>query len=101
MFQTARIKLTSWYLLIIMMVSASFSMIVYKALTFELDRVEHMMRLRQERFEAQQQLPTELRGIFREHGRFFYIDSEIISETKQRIALRLFLLNGVIFALSS
>ena len=73
MFQTARIKLTSWYLLIIMMVSASFSMIVYKALTFELDRVEQLMRLRQERFEAQQQLPPELRSIFHERGRFFFI----------------------------
>ena len=32
MFKNARIKLTAWYLLIIMLISVSFSVVIYKVL---------------------------------------------------------------------
>lgn len=37
MFGKARLKLTAWYLLIIMLISIGFSAVIYKMLTVELD----------------------------------------------------------------
>lgn len=101
MFQTARIKLTSWYVIIIMLISASFSIVIYKALTYELSRVENLHRARQERLQTLQQLPLELRSFFHDRYRTFYIDQELINETKNRIALRLISVNAIILALAS
>ena len=41
-FQSARIKLTLWYLLIIMIISGAFSLGLYNLMTAELDRLERM-----------------------------------------------------------
>ena len=49
MFTSARIKLTGWYLLIIMLITISFSVAIYKVLTVELDRIEQMQKDRMER----------------------------------------------------
>lgn len=46
MFQTARLKLTAWYLLIIMMVSLSFSAVIYRSLSTEVERFSRMQRNR-------------------------------------------------------
>lgn len=46
MFQTARLKLTAWYLLIIMMVSLSFSAVIYRSLSTEVERFSRMQRSR-------------------------------------------------------
>ena len=46
MFHSARIKLTLWYLVIIMVVSGFFSLIVYRGFTKELGRGFHMQALR-------------------------------------------------------
>jgi signal transduction histidine kinase len=73
MFQKARIKLTAWYLLIIMLVSMSFSAVIFRVLTSELDRFERVERVRIER-------------------RFPAID-----EIKHRLILRLININVFIF----
>lgn len=91
MFQSARLKLTAWYLLIIMLISISFSMAIYNILTFELDRVEMMQRSRQERM-----LPDNFRE---KHLRS--IDLEVIDESKNRLQNILLLINLGIFGLSS
>ena len=39
MFQSARLKLTAWYLLIIMLVSIAFSVAIYRVLIAEFARV--------------------------------------------------------------
>lgn len=101
MFKTARIKLTAWYLLIIMLVSVSFSLAIYRVLTIELDRVEHMQRLRLESqlpFSLPDNIPFEFRQRLRLH---FMIDPEIIEEVKNRLKMILLIINGSIFALSS
>lgn len=101
MFAKTRLKLTAWYLLIIMLISVSFSVAMYKVLTSELDRIEHLQRLRQERqlsllgpdsipFEFRQRLPRTL-----------MIDPEIIAETKTRLKMILFLINGGILGASA
>lgn len=45
MFRSARIKLTLWYLLIIMIISAIFSLIIYRSITFELNRFANKQRV--------------------------------------------------------
>ena len=46
MFKNARIKLTAWYLLIIMIISISFSLVIYRGLMGEVHRFSRMQKLR-------------------------------------------------------
>ncbi|MCX6782568.1 MAG: HAMP domain-containing sensor histidine kinase [Candidatus Levybacteria bacterium] len=92
MFTKTRFKLTAWYLLIIMLVSVSFSIAMYKVLTSELNRVERVQRLRQEG-----QLP-EFRQRF---PRIFILDPQLIEETKDRLKTILLLVNLGILGTSS
>lgn len=94
MFHSARIKLTAWYLLIIMLISVSFSVAMYKVLTFELDRVERTQRLRIER-----RIPDMARIIPPEQP--FRIDPDLIDETKDRLQLILLIINLGILGASS
>lgn len=48
MFRSARLKLTGWYLLIIMLISIIFSGILYGVINQEYNRIEHGQRVRQE-----------------------------------------------------
>lgn len=83
MFHSARIKLTAWYLLIIMAVSISFSLAIYRVVTSELDRLERVERIRIER-----QLPL---------GRPA-LDPDLLEETKNRVKIILILTNLIILA---
>jgi len=85
MFKRARIKLTAWYLLIIMLISMSFSMVIYRVLTSELDRLERVERIRVERRLPQLLTPT-------------FFDPDILAETKQRLVLSLVAINAMILA---
>lgn len=49
MFKEARIKLTAWYLAIIMMISLSFSVVIYVGVNRELTRFNDVQRLREQR----------------------------------------------------
>lgn len=90
-FVGAKIKLTSWYLLIIMCVSILFSIAIYESLTFELDRVERMHRARVELgIPEPRTLPRNLR-----------IDPDLIAETKSRLKLTLGLINIIILGSSA
>ena len=77
MFKKARLKLTAWYLLIIMLISLAFSIAIDHLLTLELTRVERVQRLRQER-----RIP-----------RIPAIDPEVIEEPKNRLRINLILIN--------
>jgi two-component system sensor histidine kinase CiaH len=48
MFESARLKLTAWYLLIIMFISILFSVAFYDTATVELERIINRMQFRQE-----------------------------------------------------
>lgn len=86
MFHKTRIKLTAWYLLIIMFISLSFSFVIYKAATREFERFTLMHRFRIERrLDLYKQFPTP--PIF---------DPDLIKETKQRIIMFLVFVNGTI-----
>lgn len=101
MFTQARLKLTAWYLLIIMLVSVSFSVAMYKALTNELDRVERIQRLRQERQLSMSELnsiPSEFRQRI---PRTFILDPQLVDETKNRLKTMLLIVNLAILGTSS
>ena len=77
MFHSTRIKLTAWYLLIIMFISMSFSLVIFRVLANELDRFQQIERVRIERrFPA----PAEF-------------EPPNIDEIKDRLALQLIAIN--------
>lgn len=88
MFKQARIKLTAWYLLIIMVISLFFSGAIYRVLTFELNRVERVHRLRIERG-------------FPERPRPMLIEPSLIAETKNHLKLTLTVINLAILGTSA
>lgn len=93
MFKSARLKLTAWYLLIIMIVSVSFSLGVYKLLTLELNRVERVHRLRIERGLPMGPKGIPLPNIENELPRSLMLDPDLIAEAKNRLKLILALIN--------
>lgn len=101
MFRSARIKLTVWYLLIIMLISISFSVAIYKVLTFELERFERVQRLRIERIYPERlriSLPSNIRGEVIHPSLF---DPRLITETEERIKIILAIINITILAASA
>ena len=100
MFHSARIKLTAWYLLIIMLVSMSFSLVIYKVLVNEVDRFARTQTFRIERrFREGIYFPPEmhLRGTLPKAP---IIDSELVDEIKGRLVFALLAINGGILIIS-
>jgi signal transduction histidine kinase len=81
LFDSARIKLTFYYLLIIMLISMFFSLIIYRGATIELTRIEKIQMTRR---------PNTV----------YLIDPDIIVETKSRIFFSLLTLNSIILVFS-
>lgn len=81
MFNSARLKLTLWYLLIIMSVSAMFSLTIYNIAGQEIERFARAQRFRVDRMTP--------------------IDPDLITESKNRFGLFLLTINGVILIVSA
>ena len=98
MFHSARIKLTAWYFLIIMLISLSFSAVVYRLTTLELDRIERVQRLRIER-----PLPGSERFVSppNSQDQRLFLDPALIIETKNRLKMILAFINLAILAMST
>lgn len=101
LFRTTRIKLTLWYLLIIMLISISFSFVVYRMVSLELDRIERMQRDRLTR-----RFPQWIQEIKPDHipdtirpPRF--IEAGDIDEAKKRLTSILVLVNITILGTSA
>lgn len=88
MFKNARLKLTAWYLLILMFISIAFSLVIYQGMMSEVHRFSKMQRLRMERTFPPN--PTQP----------FFIDEDLIVEIKQRVIFGLGVIN-IIILLSS
>lgn len=84
MFKKARIKLTVYYLAIIMVISVFFSLIIYTSATFELQRIQTI--------QAQRRPPIGAPPIF---------DPDVVSETEKRIIFFLLSTNAVILGISA
>lgn len=91
MFQSARYKLTAWYLTIIMVISLAFSAVIYNGLTHEVERFARGQRFFIER---------RLRDTILVPPEITIIDPDLVAETKHRIIVLLFMINGSILLLS-
>lgn len=95
MFESARLKLTSWYLLIIMIVSFAFSGVIYRAATFELGR---FARAQQNRFENRAYIFDD--GSIEVHPSPPQFDESLLDEARARILKSLVFINLGIFGLA-
>jgi len=90
MFHSARIKLTAWYLAIIMLVSLSFSFVIYGFISSEINRFAQVQRFRIERryfIDPTPPLPPNP-------------DFDLITEVRNRLILSLAAVNGTILILA-
>lgn len=99
MFKQARVKLTAWYLAIIMVISLSFSVVIYVGVNRELVRFENAQTVRQHWAEG---LDATLRanGLPIPPDRPPAFDSETIEASRIRIISVLGLINLAILALA-
>lgn len=94
MFQSARLKLTAWYLVIILCISFAFSAVIYAFLSREVERFAKVQRLRIER----QRTPF---GFMPPPDQLtIALDPDLIAETKYRILYTLVVINGCIMLIA-
>lgn len=97
MFQSARLKLTAWYLVLIMAISIVFSIVIYQGITQEIDRSLRMQQFRIYRIQHPDAAPP----TFVISPNNLPIDySEIYESATNRIRLVLILINAGIFLLA-
>src|SRR5579859_1590543 len=91
MFHSARIKLTAWYLVSVMLISIVFSVVLYRVLSGELARFARFQRVRIEHQLTEHPFsPTPL-----------VIDPDLIMEAQRRLIVILILVNLGILVLAS
>ena len=93
LFHSARLQLTIWYLLVIALISLTFSAAIYKTQTDELTRFSLLQRQR-----IEQRLEQGF-GMGPGAG-LILVDLELISETKKRILVSLLVFNGIVISFS-
>lgn len=93
MFQKARLKLTAWYLMIIMTVSIVFSLVIYMGIDRELGRFERLQETRLKN-ESELMLPNQLPRQFRT------INLEDITSARERLIWTLIAINIGIFGIA-
>lgn len=91
MFRTARIKLTIWYMLITVLVSAFFSISLYAGITRELQHVQRVRVLRQ--YDNPFIPPSQ-------RFKIVQLEDDTVEELQERIKLNLLIINAVIISLS-
>ncbi len=92
MFHSARLKLTLWYLGILMTVSVLFSIVIYRMVVVEVVRFEAFQRSRSEARIGQMFMPFRGGGL----SPRLPVNEELIEETKQRISTIILIINGSI-----
>ncbi len=108
MFRQARIKLTAWYLAIIMAISLSFSGVIYFGINRELTRIETFQRARQEERQELGPILEQLRverqrlGLpgFSTPSNFNVPDPAIISEARRSLIATLGVVNLAILGMA-
>jgi len=91
MFNSARLKLTAWYLLIIMIISGLFSLAVYRGITMEISRGMRQQALRFVPRNTIEYLPF---------STIIDLDQEIFSQAQKRVAIDLIIVNLGILVIS-
>ncbi len=99
MFQSARIKLTAWYVFIIMIVTLSFSVFMYVGV---LQTTERALENQERRFEKQFDEDFRPNGMQMNQLRPRpFLDPETIVEVREKTFVTLLLINIVVFLVSS
>lgn len=98
MFHNARIKLTLWYLLILIIISTAFSLTLYRVLINEFDRFSRIQKLRFEHRLDIGVLPQPNRPSL--NRSYPPLDEELIKETKERLSLFLIMINIIILTIA-
>ncbi|MCX7996153.1 MAG: HAMP domain-containing histidine kinase [Patescibacteria group bacterium] len=101
MFRSARIILTAWYALSILIVSLVFSGIIYRASVSEIERFERMQRFRLERSFAMSDTSDRPMRRFLNRGGLPPPSPELLVEARRRILLILVMINGGIVMLGA
>lgn len=96
MFNQARLKLTGWYLLIIMCVSVAFSAVIYRAASLEIERFASAQRVRFER----RLLDPNIIQLVPLPTPSTVLDEELLGEAEQRILVTLIFINLGIFVIA-
>lgn len=97
MFQSARIKLTAWYLVIIMTISLLFSFAIYSSINYEFQRFQKMEIKIQQDLDGDMFLPPPSQNHYYRIG---HPDKSIIESSKRRLLLNLGLINLAILFVS-
>src|SRR5579864_2105463 len=92
MFHSARIKLTAWYLLIIVIITVLFSVIIYQFISQEVERSLHVQQIHQLRTEIEEGLPPPLFPP--------PLDPQLLEDARNRIKVMLGGIDLLIFCLS-
>lgn len=98
MFQSARVQLTLWYVLILMCISCAFSVAIYSVLTSEVQRVALLQRTRFEGKFRTWDMPARMQMSF--SLPVIPTDADLFLESQRRIAVSLFVINGLILLAS-
>lgn len=97
MFQSTRLRLTAWYLLIIMCISTAFSFVLYKETMFEVKRFARIQQLRVERqIQHDEIIITPNMPIPEVEIK----DMVLVQIIKQRILITLGIINGAILLIA-
>ncbi|TRZ47068.1 sensor histidine kinase [bacterium] len=91
MFEKTRLKLTAWYLLIIMLISFTFSAVIFNVQMVE---VERFARAQRTRFERQYRPDTFF------VSQPFLIDPDLVAETQKHLLSNLLIINSIIIIIS-
>lgn len=95
LFESARFKLTAWYLLIIMAISILFSFVIYEGVNSEFVQFERLQQIREERIELGLPLPRITRYIPPS-----LLNPAVIADARSRLITRLVFINLGIFVLA-
>jgi len=91
MFHQARLKLTAWYLLIITIISLSFSLLIYQLINTEITRFADSQR---NRFERRLEIDNKF------SPPIIIVDQDLINESRRRLLLNLIFINSSIIIIS-
>lgn len=97
MFHSARIRLTLWYMLILALITTAFSLVIYRVLTQEVDRMIAMHKFRIERLDPGGPFNIRMRPSLRA---IRVIDPDLLEETKRRIIFFLVATDSIVLILS-
>src|SRR5690348_12652453 len=101
MFHSARLKLTGWYLLIIMTISIAFSAVIYIGSTTEFDRVLKLQKYHIEHPEYQIHIFGGNQVQFEQVSPPVVSDPQVLEDAEMRVLARLIEVNAIILFFSA